>query len=102
MSISSIVARRRGDQLARQLSYLEPAVNRQPGFRRGAVEQTRPPNAKEQTGEPTSRPRTNRKSDRSRAILLFCLVARGSVARWLSGFVTRWRGGLVAHRLVPL
>ena len=28
-----IVARRRGDQLARPLSYLQRPVNRQPGFR---------------------------------------------------------------------
>ena len=33
MPIISIVARRRGDQLARQLSYLQRPVNRQPGFR---------------------------------------------------------------------
>ena len=32
-------------------SYLEPAVNRQPGFRRGAVEQTRPPWAQENKQE---------------------------------------------------
>ena len=77
---------------------LEPAVNRQPGFRRGAVEQTRPPSAREQTREPTSRPRTDRKSHRSRGILLSWLVAGlrlgGLVAWWLRGSVARWLGGL--------
>ena len=33
MPIIGIVARRHGDQLARQLSYLQRPVNRQPGFR---------------------------------------------------------------------
>ena len=77
---------------------LEPAVNRQPGFRRGAVEQTRPPSAREQTREPTNKPRTDRKSHRSRGILLSWWVAGlklgGLVAWWLRGSVARWLGGL--------
>ena len=69
-------------------SYLEPAVNRQPGFRRGAVEQTRPPSAKEQTEapEPTKNPTDH---------AAYCYLIWWLGARWLGGLVASWLGGVV-------